>query len=188
SHTAGHDGYGLALIQARMALDAPDVVDEPGIFQIGLRDKLGPEGIPGHEDGPGKIRRVCLGIVGFCDGHGAYSSFSPSSVSMISTASSGRYRGSWAAGMAVTSLSRDWIRRVRTPMRVSNSLLARVNCFWARVSTSWNRSNSVLTAPSTFHTSPLRFWMATVRKPICRLLSRAAMVEGPARFTWHSSW
>ena len=44
-------------------------------------------------------------------------------------------------------------------------------------------SNSVLTAPSTFQTSPERFWIASVRKPICRLLSSAARVVGPAMLT-----
>ena len=43
-----------------------------------------------------------------------------------------------------------------------------------------NFSNSVLTAPKIVHTSPERFWIASVRKPICKAFSSAAMVDGPA--------
>ena len=55
--------------------------------------------------------------------------------------------------------------------------------FCALSKTPPNLSNSVLTAPSTFQTSPERFWIANVRKPICRLLSNAAIVVGPAILT-----
>ncbi len=41
----------------------------------------------------------------------------------------------------------------------------------------------VLTAPSTSHTSLERFSNASVRKPICRLLSKAVSVVGPATVT-----
>ena len=41
-----------------------------------------------------------------------------------------------------------------------------------------------VTAPRIVQTSPLRFWMASVRKPICRALSSAAMVDGPATVIW----
>ena len=47
-----------------------------------------------------------------------------------------------------------------------------------------NFSNSVFTAPKICHTSPERFWMASVRKPICRALSSAAIVDGPATVIW----
>ncbi len=43
--------------------------------------------------------------------------------------------------------------------------------------------NSALAAPSTFHTSLERFSIATVRKPICRLLRMAARVVGPVTIT-----
>ena len=52
------------------------------------------------------------------------------------------------------------------------------SCVFA--STSPNLPNSVLTAPSTSHTSALRFSSASVRKPICRLVSVASSVVGPA--------
>ena len=55
--------------------------------------------------------------------------------------------------------------------------------FWAALSTSSKAANSVFTAPSRVQTSPERFWIASVRKPIWRLFSRAAKVVGPAMFT-----
>ena len=47
---------------------------------------------------------------------------------------------------------------------------------------------SALTAPSSFHTSAERRSMASVRKPICRLLSKASSVLGPAMSTRCSRW
>ena len=65
-------------------------------------------------------------------------------------------------------------------------LLASSSFFLVRASTSPNLPNSVLTAPSTSHTSALRFSSASVRKPICRLLSVASSVVGPASVTRYS--
>ena len=49
-----------------------------------------------------------------------------------------------------------------------------------------NLPNSVLTAPSTRHTSVERFSIASVRKPSCRLFSIAARFIGPASITRNS--
>lgn len=48
--------------------------------------------------------------------------------------------------------------------------------------------HSVLTAPSRVETSPERFWMARVRKPICRLFRMDHRVVGPAMTTRQSRW
>ena len=73
--------------------------------------------------------------------------------------------------------------RLRTPMSLSSSssVWRRRCCILVRPCP--NLSNSVFTAPSSCHTSPERFWMARVLKPICKLFSRAAMVLGPATLT-----
>jgi hypothetical protein len=46
-----------------------------------------------------------------------------------------------------------------------------------------NFSNSTFVAASNFHTSLPFFCIASVRKPICKLVSKAANVVGPARQT-----
>ena len=53
------------------------------------------------------------------------------------------------------------------------------SCFLTLCKCSPNNPNSVFTAPSTFHTSLLRFWIASVLKPICRLLSKCRQGGGP---------
>ena len=55
THAAGHDRDGSALVGARVALNAADVVDQAGIGQKIFGDKLRPQGITGHEDGFGKV-------------------------------------------------------------------------------------------------------------------------------------
>ena len=65
-------------------------------------------------------------------------------------------------------------------------LLASSSFFLVWASASPNLLNSVLTAPSTAHTSAERCSMARVRKPICKLLSIAASVVGPVRLTRQS--
>jgi DNA recombination protein RmuC len=62
-------------------------------------------------------------------------------------------------------------------------LLASSSFFLVLASTSPNLANSVFTAPSTCQTSALRFSSARVRKPICRLVSVASSVVGPASIT-----
>jgi hypothetical protein len=71
------------------------------------------------------------------------------------------------------------ICRVRTP---ADSMLRLACSSFRRVAsrTSPNLPNSVLMAPRTAQTSDDRRSMANVRKPICRLLSSAASVVGPA--------
>ena len=51
AHTGGHDGHPGALIGAGVALDAPDIVHQLGVFQERLGDELGPQGIAGHQNG-----------------------------------------------------------------------------------------------------------------------------------------
>ena len=51
THAGGHDGYLDALVIAGVALHAPDIVHKDGIFQEILGDKLGPQGIAGHQYG-----------------------------------------------------------------------------------------------------------------------------------------
>ena len=55
SHAGSHNGDLDAPIGAGIALDAPDVIYQDGIFQEGFRNELGPQGIPGHEDGLAKV-------------------------------------------------------------------------------------------------------------------------------------
>src|SRR5699024_9701212 len=92
--------------------------------------------------------------------------------------------------VAALASSRDWtdrslrlMARVRVPIRSSSSRSDWRSRSCSLASPLSNFSNSVLTAPSTCHTSLERFWMARVLKPICRLFSRAAMVLGPATLT-----
>jgi hypothetical protein len=71
-------------------------------------------------------------------------------------------------------------------VRTSAASIERVtvsSCDLVFASTSPNLPNSVFTAPSTCHTSLERFSMASVRKPICKLLSKAVNVVGPAIVT-----
>lgn len=51
AHARGHHRDFDAFVGASVALDAPDVVHQPGIFEEVLGDELGAEGIAGHEDG-----------------------------------------------------------------------------------------------------------------------------------------
>ena len=55
AHAAGHDAHRHALVGAGIALDAADVVDQPPVLQIGLRDELAAQGIAGHQHRFGKI-------------------------------------------------------------------------------------------------------------------------------------
>ena len=48
--------------------------------------------------------------------------------------------------------------------------------------------NSVFTDPKVSHTSLDLFWMARVRKPICRAFNKAAIVLGPDNITLYSRW
>ena len=57
-HAGGHNGDGYILVGAGIAVDAPDVVDQPGVVQEGVGDELGPQGVAGHEDGLGEIAGV----------------------------------------------------------------------------------------------------------------------------------
>ena len=54
SHAGGHHGDGHALIGAGVALDAPDVVHQHGVFQEGFGDELGAQGVAGHQNGFGE--------------------------------------------------------------------------------------------------------------------------------------
>ena len=55
THTGGHNRDLDALVGPGVTLNAPDVVHENRIFQEGLRNKLRPQGIAGHQDGFAKI-------------------------------------------------------------------------------------------------------------------------------------
>ena len=66
---------------------------------------------------------------------------------------------------------------------ISIVLLASISFFLVLASTSPNLLNSVLTAARTSQTSAERFSSARVRKPICKLVSVASKVVGPARVT-----
>ena len=57
AHAAGHDGHPLALVVAGVALDAPDVVDQLRVGEVGLRDHLGAQGVAGHQHGLAEILR-----------------------------------------------------------------------------------------------------------------------------------
>ena len=63
-HAAGHNGDPLALVITRIALNAPDIVHQLGIGQIGLGNHFGPQGISGHEYGLGKIFRRAADVRG----------------------------------------------------------------------------------------------------------------------------
>ena len=51
AHAGGHDGHLHAFVPAGIAVNAPDVIDQDGIFQKMLRDELGAQGIAGHQHG-----------------------------------------------------------------------------------------------------------------------------------------
>ncbi len=63
AHAGGHGGNLHAVVGPRPALDAPDVVHQPGVFQKGPGNELCPEGVAGHEDGLGKraLGRLVVG-------------------------------------------------------------------------------------------------------------------------------
>ena len=42
-----HNGDGHILVGAGIAVNAPDVVDQPGAVQEGVGDELGPQGVAG---------------------------------------------------------------------------------------------------------------------------------------------
>ena len=79
-----------------------------------------------------------------------------------------------ASGSASTSaqLARHHARAASRPRRSCCWLRRASSC--AVASTSPNLPNSVFTAPSICHTSLERFSIASVRKPICRLVSSAS--------------
>ena len=54
SHTGSHHGHRHTLIGASVALDAPDVVHQHGVFQEGFGNELRAQGIAGHQDGFGE--------------------------------------------------------------------------------------------------------------------------------------
>ena len=60
SHAGGHHGDGHALIAPVVALDAPDVVHQHGVFQEGFGDELGAQGVAGHQNGFGKRAGAAL--------------------------------------------------------------------------------------------------------------------------------
>ena len=72
--------------------------------------------------------------------------------------------------------------RVRTS---ASSIVLLASCSFLRVfaRAAPNLPNSVLTAPSISQTSDERFSSASVRKPICRLVSVASSVVGPVSMT-----
>ena len=82
-----------------------------------------------------------------------------------------------------TSFSLRWMARVRVPNTSSICPLAvcRFRCAFSNMPPTF--SNSFFTAPRMVHTSPECFWIASVRKPICRLFSIAAKVVGPVTTT-----
>ena len=51
AHAGGHDGDLHALIKACVAVDAPDIIHQDGIFQEVFGDKLGAQRIAGHQNG-----------------------------------------------------------------------------------------------------------------------------------------
>src|SRR5215510_10235362 len=73
--------------------------------------------------------------------------------------------------------------------RTSTSSILRDACSifsFAADNDSPNLLNSVFTAASRFQTSLERFWIANVRKPICKLFNNAASVVGPTKVTRQS--
>jgi hypothetical protein len=65
----------------------------------------------------------------------------------------------------------------------SKDLVAASNFFFVASITSPNLLNSVLSYPKAFQISDERFSIARVLNPICKLLSIAEKVEGPATVT-----
>ena len=76
--------------------------------------------------------------------------------------------------------------RVRVPTTSSNWPRPVCIFFCAFSNKPPNTSNSFFTVPNTCHTSLLRFCKARVLKPICRLLSMAIRVVGPATVILYS--
>ena len=123
-----------------------------------------------------KDNYVCVGYLSlFHD-----SVFSSSSVNIPI---SGRIARASRSLSVSTSLSLRWMARVRVPKTSSICPLAVCKFFWAFSSIPPTFSNSFFTAPKIVHTSPECFWIANVRKPICKLFSMAARVVGPVTTT-----
>src|ERR1051325_145477 len=88
-------------------------------------------------------------------------------------------------GNSSTSLNFFVIARERT----STSSILRDACSifsFTALKDSPNLLNSLFTAASRCQTSLERFWIASVRKPICKLFNNAASVVGPTKVTRQS--
>jgi len=59
AHAGGHDGDLDTLVGAGVALHAPDVVDEDGVFQEILGDEFAAQRVAGHQYGLAEITGLC---------------------------------------------------------------------------------------------------------------------------------
>ena len=64
THAGGHDGDLDTLVGAGVALHAPDVVDEDGVFQEILGDEFAAQRVAGHQYGLAEITGLCGNVRG----------------------------------------------------------------------------------------------------------------------------
>lgn len=58
AHAGGHHGHRCSAVSAGVAVDAPDMIDQPGVFQKCFGDEFGPQRVAGHQNSLCK-RAVC---------------------------------------------------------------------------------------------------------------------------------